>query len=381
MDLTLNDEQRLLQDSADRYVAQRYGYSVRNEIAASVEGFSRAVWQDFASFGWLALPLPVAHGGLGGDAVDLGLLMTAFGRGLVMEPYLPALLGGGLIAAVGTAAQQADWLPAVAEGRCLLAFAHAEPGNRHRMHQVDTRALRSPGGWVLRGRKHLVLGGASADALVVSARIAGASGDAQGLGLFTVRGDAPGLSRQPVVLVDGRRACQLELDAVHVNAAAWLGGLDDALPQIDAALDRARAAALAEAHGCMRALLDATLTYTKTRVQFGQALAANQVLRHRMVDMAVQCEEAQSMALLAALKADAPADERSLAVSSAMNKVMRGARFVAEQAVQLHGAMGVTEEVAVGAWLKRLMAFELMLGGSSYHLDRHARLRGWRSMA
>ena len=375
MNLTLDDEQRQLQASVARYMAQRYGVAKRHEIAASAAGYSREAWQDFAGFGWLALPLPEAHGGLGGSAVDVGLLMQAFGRSLVMEPYVSTvLLAGGLIASVGSTAQQAAWLPGIAEGRTLMALAHAE-GSRHQMHQVQTTAQHTPQGWVLSGSKRVVLDGPLADVLVVSARLADAPAR---LALFLVGRDAIGLQQRALRTVDGRHAADLQLEQVALAADALLGEgqVTDALPALEATLDRTRAALAAEALGCMRALLETTLDYCRTRVQFDQPLSANQVLRHRMVDMAVQCEESESMALLAALKADAPANERALAVSAAMDKIVRGARFVAEQAVQLHGAMGVTEEVAVGAWLKRLLHFEAMLGTPGYHLKRHARLRG-----
>ncbi|QHE87523.1 acyl-CoA dehydrogenase family protein [Hydrogenophaga sp. BPS33] len=378
MDFALDEEQRLLQDSVRRYVDTRYTFDRRRQIEASPSGWSQEVWTDFADFGWLALPLPAEEGGLGGSLVDVAVLTEQFGRTLVLEPYVSTvILGGGLLATLGDPTQRRTWLPRIAGGELRLAFAHAEPNTRHQMHCVEARATRVDGGWRLHGAKKTVLDAMAAHALLVSARIDGAADDAQGIGVFVVPRPQQGLVEKAFITVEGRRACHLSLEGVVVDDNARLRGASDAGMAIDTCCDQARIVCTADAVGCMDALLAATVAYTRTRVQFGQPLASYQVLRHRMADMSVACEEARSMLLHALLMAAASPPDRARAVSAAMHKVVRCARFVAEQAVQLHGAMGVTDEVTVGAWLKRLLAYESQHGTLSYHAQRHARLSDW----
>lgn len=375
MDLTPSDEQRLLRESADRFIAETYTTKLREQNAKEPFGFSEAIWKQFADLGWLALPLPEAHGGIGGGAIEVGILMEAFGRGLVSEPYLSTVvLGAGLVAEHGRDEQKAALLPQIAEGTLRLAFAHAERTARADLSRVDTTARKDGDDYVLDGAKVAVLDGASADQLIVSARLA--NNGSGSLRLFLVPCDAAGLSLADYPRLGGGRACNLTLQGVHVPAGAMLGTDSDAYPAIEAVVDRALAAMSAEAVGMMQTLTDKTLDYTKVRKQFGRPLAANQVVRHRLTDMSVQVDEARSMALRAALKADAEATERGRAASGAKAKIGKGARFVAEQSVQLHGGMGVTEELDVGAYFKRLLAFETLFGGSTHHYRRHAALSG-----
>jgi alkylation response protein AidB-like acyl-CoA dehydrogenase len=377
MDLTPSDEQRLLRESADRFVSATYTADHRRKIASEPLGFSADLWKQFAELGWLALPIAEAHGGLGGGAIEIGILMEAFGRGLVSEPYLSTVvIGAALISECGTDAQKQALLPKIADGSLCLAFAHSERQARFDLADVRTTAKKTPDGWRLDGHKTAVLDGNAASQIVVSARVDDGSGKPGKLCLFLVPQGTRGLASRDYPRLGGGRACNIELSGVQLPADALLGDGGDALPAIEAVIDRAMAALGAEAVGIMQTLLDQTLEYTKIRKQFGRPLSANQVIRHRLADMAMQCDEARSMALRAALMADAEPVARSRAASGAKAKIGKCARFVAEQSVQLHGAMGVTEELDIGAYFKRLLAFDTLFGGSAYHYRRHAALGG-----
>jgi alkylation response protein AidB-like acyl-CoA dehydrogenase len=377
MDLTLSDEQRLLRESVDRFIAETYDADHRRRAAADPLGFSPEIWKKFADLGWLALPIDEAHGGLGGGAIETGILMEAFGRGLVTEPYLSTVvIGAGLISECGSEAQKQAMLPRVADGSLRLAFAHSERAARFDLAHVDTTATRTPDGWRLDGHKTAVLDGNAADDIIVSARLAGGEGTFGKLCLFLVPSGTTGLNLRDYSRLGGGRACNLDLAGVQLAADALLGDGSDALPKIEGVIDRALAALGAEAVGIMQIMLDMTLDYTKIRKQFGRPLAANQVIRHRLADMAMQCDEARSIALRAALMVDAEPVARGRAASGAKAKIGKCARFVAEQSVQLHGAMGVTEELDIGSYFKRLLAFDTLFGGSAHHYRRHAALGG-----
>ncbi len=377
MDLTLSDEQRLLRESVDRFIAETYDADHRRRVAADPLGFSPEIWKKFAELGWLALPIDEAYGGLGGGAIETGILMEAFGRGLVTEPYLSTVvIGAGLISECGSDAQKQAILPEIADGSLRLAFAHSERAARFDLAKVDTKARRTPDGWRLDGHKTAVLDGNAADYIIVSARLANNDGAPGKLCLFLVPSGITGLGLRDYPRLGGGRACNLDLAGVHLAADALLGDGSDALSKIECVVDRALAALGAEAVGIMQIMLDMTLDYTKIRKQFGRPLAANQVIRHRLADMAMQCDEARSIALRAALMADAEPVARGRAASGAKAKIGKCARFVAEQSVQLHGAMGVTEELDIGSYFKRLLAFDTLFGGSAHHYRRHAALGG-----
>jgi alkylation response protein AidB-like acyl-CoA dehydrogenase len=377
MDLTPSDEQRLLRESADRFVNETYTADHRRRVAGDPLGFSAEIWKQFAELGWLALPIAEAHGGLGGGAVEVGILMEAFGRGLVSEPYLSTVvIGAALISECGTDAQKQALLPDIADGSLHLAFAHSERQARFDLADVRTAAKKTPDGWRLDGSKTAVLDGNAAGQIIVSARVDDGSGKPGKLCLFLVPQGTRGLASRDYPRLGGGRACNLELSGTQLPADALLGDGGDTLPAIEAVIDRAMAALGAEAVGIMQTLLDQTLEYTKIRKQFGRPLSANQVIRHRLADMAMQCDEARSMALRAALMADAEPVARSRAASGAKAKIGKCARFVAEQSVQLHGAMGVTEELDVGSYFKRLLAFDTLFGGSAHHYRRYSDLGG-----
>jgi alkylation response protein AidB-like acyl-CoA dehydrogenase len=377
MDLNLSDEQRLLRESADRFVNDTYNADHRRKAANEPLGFSPAIWKQFADLGWLALPIGEDFGGLGGGAVEIGILMEAFGRGLVSEPYLSTVvIGAALVAQCGSETQKQAILPKVADGALILALAHSERAARFDLGKVETSATKTSDGWHLNGHKTAVLDGNAAGQIIVSARVANNNGSSGRLCLFLVPAATPGVTLRDYERLGGGRACNLDLNHVQLPANALLGDGGDALPAIEAAVDRAMAALGAEAVGIMQTLLDTTLEYTKIRKQFGRPLSANQVIRHRLADMAMQCDEARSMALRAALMVDAEPVARSRAASGAKAKIGKCARFVAEQSVQLHGAMGVTEELDIGLYFKRLLAFDTLFGGSAHHYRRHASLGG-----
>ncbi len=377
MDLTLSDEQRLLRESAERFVKQTYDTDHRRRLANVPLGFSADIWKQFAELGWLALPIPEDRGGLGGGAVEIGILMEAFGRGLVSEPYLSTVvIGAALIGECGSEVQKQALLPKVADGSLYLAFAHSERAARFDLAEVATSAKKTPDGWRLHGNKTAVLDGNAAGQIIVSARITSDDGTPGNLCLFLVSADTPGVTKRDFPRLGGGRACNLELRDVSLRSDALLGDGGDALPAIEAVVDRAMAALGAEAVGIMQTLLEQTLEYTKIRKQFGRPLSANQVIRHRLADMAMHCDEARSMALRAALMVDAEPVARGRAASGAKAKIGKCARFVAEQSVQLHGAMGVTEELDIGSYFKRLLAFDTLFGGSAHHYRRHAALGG-----
>jgi alkylation response protein AidB-like acyl-CoA dehydrogenase len=377
MDLTLSDEQRLLRESVDRFIAETCDADHRRRVAADPLGFSPQIWKNFADLGWLALPIDEAHGGLGGGAIETGILMEAFGRGLVTEPYLSTVvIGAALISECGSEEQKQAILPKVADGSLRLAFAHSERAARFDLAEVNTTARRTADGWRLDGHKTAVLDGNAAADIIVSARLAGGDGAPGKLCLFLVPSGTTGLGLRDYSRLGGGRACNLDLAGVQLAADALLGDGGDALSKIECVVDRALAALGAEAVGIMQVMLDMTLDYTKIRKQFGRPLAANQVIRHRLADMAMQCDEARSIALRAALMADAEPVARGRAASGAKAKIGKCARFVAEQSVQLHGAMGVTEELEIGSYFKRLLAFDTLFGGSAHHYRRHAALGG-----
>ena len=371
MDFNFSEDQRLLRDSVERLIADRYSFEQRKQIAAEPDGWSRAMWAQFAEMGLLGLPFEEAHGGFGGGPVETMIVMEAFGRGLVLEPYLATvLLGGGLVRHGGDAAQRADILPAIANGERLLAFAQAERHSRYDLADVATAARRERGGWVVEGRKSLVLHGDVADTLVVAARTSGLQRDRTGIGLFLVEAADPNVTRSGVPTQDGRRVAQIAFAGAK---ATPLGDPQDGLAVIERVVDEAIAALCAEAVGMMAEMHAITVEYLKTRKQFGRAIGEFQVLQHRSVDMFVALEQARSMALYATMMAgEADAAARSRAVSAAKVQIGRSGRAIGQEAVQLHGGIGMTMEYKVGHYFKRMTMLERTLGDTAYHLSRVA---------
>jgi alkylation response protein AidB-like acyl-CoA dehydrogenase len=374
MDFTFTEEQQMLLDTTRRVVAKDYGFEARRKIRESApDGFSRAIWQTLADIGLLSLNVPEADGGLGGSAVDTMLVMNAIGEGLLLEPYLAsAVLASKTIALLGNEPQRTEWLPSLAAGEKIAVLAHDEPATRFDRMTVETRAWPVGDGYVVTGHKSVVTHGASADMLLVTARIA-QQGEPGPLAVLCVPRDAAGLRQVAFATVDGVRASELWLNQVFVPASSLLGnGADAAAPLADV-LDFGLAAICAEAVGTLDKLLAATVEYARNRKQFGQPIGKFQALQHRMADMVLHIEQARSMSYLAAVRCTDPDPrERNRALSAAKVVVGQACRFVGQQAVQLHGGMGVTDELDVSHYFKRLMAIELQFGSTDMHLEQYA---------
>ena len=374
MNFELSDEQTLLAETIKRFVATHYNFDARAKIMGSPGGWSTDVWAAIAEMGLLGLPFAEAHGGFGGSTVDVMLVMEAIGEGLLVEPYLATVgLGGRFVARAGTKAQYDRILPSLIEGKHTMAFAHTEPGARYDLRQVGLKARRAGEGWVLDGDKRMVLHGGSADTLVVSARTAGGETDAQGITLFLVPRTAPGVSVKESRTIDNLRAADIHFAGVQVGADALLGREGEAFPVIEEVVDYATALLCAEAVGAIRYANEATLEYLKTRRQFGVPIGAFQALQHRMVDMMISYEQARSMSYLACVKVDtAEADERRRVISAAKIKIADACRHVSQESVQLHGGMGMTEELKVSHTFRRLTMLAQAFGDAEHHLERFA---------
>ena len=370
MNFDYDEEQLALQETLRRFIGREYDFEKRRTSIASADGFSRSVWSKFADLGILAMPFPGSLDGADGTAVDTMLVMEILGRGLVVEPYLTTVvLCGGLIRDAGGDSQQRALLPRIARGTLLMALAHHEPGTRYESSHVATWARREGSRYVIDGAKTVVLGGDAADKLIVSARTAGDVRDDAGISLFIVDAKASGVRVIGYPTQDDRRAADVELAGVRVGADALVGERDRALPIVERAIDRSIAALCAEAVGIMSVLNEATLEYLKVRKQFGQPIGSFQALQHRMVDMVVATEQARSMATLAAVRADShDAAERRMAISAAKAHVGQASRRVGQEAVQLHGGMGVVDALAVSHCFKRLTMINATFGDADHHL-------------
>src|SRR5712691_186627 len=374
MDFDFTEEQRLLRDSVDRLLADRYAFDKRRLYLTEPEGWSRALWAQYAELGLLGLPFAEAHGGFGGGGIELMLVMEAFGRALVLEPYLATVvLAGTALRLAGSEAQQSALVPRVAEGELLLAFAHSERQARYDLSDVLTTAKPRAGGWVIDGAKSVVAQGDSAAMLIVSARTAGDRNDPAGITLFLVDGAANGVARRAYTMRDGTRAAEISLSSVELGTDAVLGEVGGGFPVIERVVEAGIAATAAEAVGNMETMQALTLEYLKTRQQFGRPIGQNQALQHRATEMFVSLEQARSMAMLAAMMVDEPnAAERAHNIAMAKIGVGQAARFVSQNAVQLHGGIGMTEEYAVGHYFRRVMVIEHSFGDTAHHLSRLA---------
>jgi pimeloyl-CoA dehydrogenase small subunit len=377
MDFRLSEEQQLLKDSVQRFLDKNYSFEMRRKLIAERQAMSPQAWEGFASLGLLGVPFSTEQGGFGGGGVDVMIVMEALGRALSIEPYLSTILLAGGAIDLGAAPWQKDiLLPRIIEGSSIIAFAHSESGARYDLSHVNTRALPDGDAWILEGEKTLVFHGAVAEKYIVSARTSGATGDEHGVTLFIVEADAEGIGGRDYPTFDGVRAGELSLSGVRVGAGSIIGTLDKAMPLIEQVTDRAIAALCAEAVGAMDALHAATLDYLKTRQQFGVPIGKFQALQHRMVDMLIHLEQARSMALLAAVKAwSDDANERRRACAAAKEYIGRAGRFIGQQAIQLHGGMGMTDELPVSHYFKRLTAIDMLLGDQAHHRARFAKMK------
>ena len=375
MDFKLSEEQQMLQDTAARQVRDAYPFEKREQYSKSELGFSQEFWNQLGELGLTAVPFSEELGGFGGGGVETMLIMTELGRGLTLEPYLQSVIhGGGLLAQLGSAAQKESVLAEVAAGSLQLAVALEEPTSLYNLADVATTAKAANGGYLLNGRKAVVIGGHSAGKIIVSARTSGGQWDQAGISLFLVDPSAAGVKRRVFPTIDGRKACELTLDNVQVSADDLLGAEGQAFAALRYQQGRAIAAQAALAVGYMQELCNLTLDYLKTRKQFGVPIGKFQVLQHRMVDMQTELEQATSMAMLAACHADAEdSAERTRVLTAAKYIVTRGARFVAEQAIQLHGGIGMTWEYNGAHYAKALVMIGHEFGDEDTALKAYAK--------
>ena len=375
MNFTLTDEQNLLRASLGQFLQHRYGFAERTAASRGDAGYRADIWSALANeLGVLGMTISEAHGGLGGGAVEQMILMEEAGRALLLEPVSETVFQAGWLLEQAGGALAGQLLGQIAGGAVKLAVALGEPAMRYDLADISTRAVRDGTGWRLDGVKAMVMAAPWADRLIVAARTAGQAGDADGLSLFVVDPSAPGVTLHPYPTIDGRHAADIEFAGVALPTEALVGPEGGALALLEAVRDRAIAAQAAEAAGLLDKLLADTVEYTKQRQQFGQPISSFQVLQHRMVDMYMQVEMVRSAAVLAALKLDGDPAERAKAASAAKVTVANACRFIGQNAVQLHGGMGMTDELPIGHYFKRATLIEAEHGTAEWHLARHAAL-------
>ena len=372
MDFDLSEEQRLLKDSVDGLLNDSYDFDSRKKYGAEKGGWSRSVWNKLAEQGLLGLPFSEDDGGFGAGAVETMIVMEALGKALLLEPYLATVvLGGGFLRRGGSAEQKAAHIPGIIDGSKTFAFAQLEKNSRYDLHDVATSAKKKGDGWVIDGEKFVVLNGESADTLVVTARTKGGQRDTAGIGVFLVPGNAKGVSKKGYPTQDGLHAADITFTGVEVGTEAAIGDPENGLALIEQVVDDARIAMCAEAVGAMDESLKSTVEYLKTRTQFGVPIGSFQVLQHRAADMFVAVEQARSMSMYATMAADFDDPKaRANAVAAAKVQIGRSGKFVGQQAIQLHGGIGMTMEAKIGHYFKRLTMIENTFGDSDYHLRR-----------
>ena len=373
MDFSFTEEQTLLRNMVQSFVQDNYDFDSRMKIVRSEEGMSREIWGQFAELGLLAAPFSEEMGGLDGGPIETMVIMEELGRGLVVEPYLPTIvLCGGILSRHASDAQKEAHLPGIIGGEDVWALAYAEPQSRFNPADVLTSAKADGDGYVLNGTKAVVAAAPWASKLIVSARILGDQRDSDGLGLFIIEKSASGVSTQDYPTVDGNRASEVTLENVTVGANALIGDAGNGLALLEEALDYGIGAVCAEAIGHMKCLNDATVEYCKTRKQFGVPIGSFQVLQHRMVDMFMEYEQSVSMTYMVNMKLTESEAERKKAAAGAKVQIGKSGRFVGQEAVQLHGGMGMTEELNVGHYFKRLTVIDTQFGNVDHHLKRFA---------
>ncbi|NWG45010.1 MAG: acyl-CoA dehydrogenase family protein [Alphaproteobacteria bacterium] len=371
MDFSFTEEQTLLRNSVARFIEDNYDFDKRRAMIRSPQGRDPATWAQFAELGLLAVPFTEEQGGLGGTPTDTMVILEEFGKGLVIDPYLPTVvLGGGFLRLGGSSSQQAELIPHIVDGSLILAFAYAERQARYDLNDILCTAKKDGSGYVLNGQKGVVIAAPWADRLIVTARTGGGQRDKGGISLFLVDAKAKGVSMRAYPTVDGQRAAEVSLENVSVPADARIGAEGEAFPLIETVVDHALCALSAEAMGLHRRMLELTIEYTRTRKQFDQPLSKFQVLQHRMADMYIHVEETVSTCYMATIKLDAPETERKAAAAAAKVQLGRAGKFIGQNAVQLHGGMGVTEEMSIGHYFKRATAMNAMFGDVDHHLRR-----------
>jgi alkylation response protein AidB-like acyl-CoA dehydrogenase len=376
MNFDLTEEQQMIVDSVAKFVANDSPVERFRKLRGHERGWDPAIWERMGEYGWLGVAIPEEQGGFGGRFVDMALILEQLGRGLVPEPYLASVvLAGGLLSRLGSRAQREAWLRPMIEGRSSLALAYAERQSRYDLADCLTTAERDGEGWVLRGEKVWVPNGAFADQVIAVARSAGQQLEPRGLSFFLVDGSAPGLTRTSVPGMDGQRTGLLHFDGVRVGADRLLGEADAAHPWLEWAIDRGAAAACAEGQGALQELFERTVAYLKQRQQFGVPIGSFQALQHRAADMYAEVELCRSTMLLAAIQADSEdPEERKAEVSAAKLQLSQGGWYIQENAIQLHGGIGVTDEQDEGLFFKRVRVLQALFGDADHHVDRFQRL-------
>lgn len=375
MDFSFTEEQTLLRNSVQKFIQGTYDFETRRKVSKSDLGWRKEVYGQIAEMGLLGVAMPEDFGGLGGSAVDAMIIAEEFGRGLVIEPWLNnAVIAAGFLKAAGSNAQKEELLPAIAAGETIFAFAYAEPQGRFNLADLTTTAKKSGDGYVLNGHKAVVLGAPFADKLIVTARTSGGQRDADGVTVFIVDKSAKGVSTRDYPTVDGNRASEVTLENVTVGADAVIGEVGGGLKTVELVTDQAIAALAAESTGAMKVLNDTTIEYAKTRKQFGTPIGKFQVLQHRMVDMFMNYEQSVSIAYMVTLKLEEEEAERKKAASAAKVQIGKAGRFIGQSAVQIHGGMGMTDELNVGHYFKRLTMIDTLFGNVDHHLKRYATL-------
>jgi alkylation response protein AidB-like acyl-CoA dehydrogenase len=364
MNFSLSEFQSMLADSVGKFVANEYPFTTRQANADCEAGYGTSTWNSFCELGWTALPFAEADGGLDGGPLETMLLMQQFGRGLVVEPYLAnVILAGGVLRRLANAAQKQRWLQPIIAGEIQAAVAIAEPQNRYDFTAIETRARQDGDAWIINGKKSVVFNGGNADLLIVPA-------NGNGLSLFAIDSDTPGIKVQRYRTVDGSSAADITLTDVRVDGDALLGEVGDGQATLIAVLDEAILAVAAEAVGIMQALTEKTVEYCKNRVQFGVPIGSFQALQHRMVDMLTASEQSYSLLLWATMANAAGTEDAQRAVSAIKYQIGTAGRLVGQEAIQLHGGMGMSWEVDVGHYFKRLTVIAQIFGNSDWHLEK-----------
>ncbi|HPF23947.1 MAG TPA: acyl-CoA dehydrogenase family protein [Hyphomonas sp.] len=374
MDFNFTEEQSMLRDSLAKMIRDQYDFETRRKVVASADGWRKDMWMQFAELGLMMAPFSEEDGGLGGGPIDAMVVMEEFGKGLVVEPYVPSVVCGGGFLKRGTDAQKEEYLSGIMSGENVFAFAYAEPRGRYNLADLETTAKKDGTGFVINGHKAVVIGAPWATHLVVTARTSGSRRDSKGITVFVVEKSAPGITTRDYPTVDGRRASEVYFENVAVGAEAVIGEVDNGLPLIELVTDEAIAAICAEACGAMKVAQNMTVEYSRQRKQFGTAIGKFQVLQHRMVDMFMEAEQSLSMTYMATLKMGEDAVTRKKAASAAKVRIGQGGRFVGQQAIQIHGGMGMTDELAVGHYFKRLTMIDSEFGNVDHHLKRYTDL-------
>ena len=373
MNFSLNEEQIMLQDSIEKFIDNDYDFETRQEIAASDTGFSPDVWRIFAELGWTAVPFSEDDGGFDGGAIELMVVMQLFGRGLVVEPYLANIvLAGGILRRTASPVQKKKWLHPVIAGELQATLAFVEPQGRYDIANIATAAAPDGDAWTLNGSKGFVLNGGNAELYIVPARSGGAQTDQDGITLFAVPADSDGITCNAYATVDGQQAAEVTFENVRVDAGAVLGEVGDGFAALDAVIDEATLAVCAEAVGIMQVLRDKTLEYSKNRIQFGVPIGSFQALQHRMVDMLTDCEQSVSLLLWATMVNASGSADAKRAISAIKYQVGTAGQKVGQEAVQIHGGMGVSWELDIAHYFKRLTTIGQMFGNSDWHLDKLA---------